>query len=80
MGIDEPVGRPPEENSNRIIEGFECTRSEVSGRRLWGFFADKFGAPTNFFADHFVVNYCPLVFMESSGKNRTPDKLPVAEI
>ena len=29
--------------------------------------------------DHFVLNYCPLVFMEESGKNRTPDKLPVNE-
>jgi single-strand selective monofunctional uracil DNA glycosylase len=26
-----------------------------------------------------VVNYCPLAFMEESGKNRTPDKLPVSE-
>src|SRR5690606_25450552 len=24
-------------------------------------------------------NYCPLVFMEESGRNRTPDKLPMAE-
>ncbi len=26
-----------------------------------------------------VLNYCPLVFMEASGKNRTPDKLPRGE-
>jgi single-strand selective monofunctional uracil DNA glycosylase len=26
-----------------------------------------------------VWNYCPLVFMEASGKNRTPDKLPASE-
>jgi single-strand selective monofunctional uracil DNA glycosylase len=26
-----------------------------------------------------VANYCPLVFMEESGKNRTPDKLLAAE-
>ena len=25
------------------------------------------------------MNYCPLVFMEDSGRNRTPDKLPAAE-
>ena len=24
-------------------------------------------------------NYCPLVFMEDTGRNRTPDKLPAAE-
>jgi single-strand selective monofunctional uracil DNA glycosylase len=38
-----------------------------------------FVTPEAFFADHFVANYCPLVFMESSGKNRTPDKLTAAE-
>ena len=27
----------------------------------------------------FVLNYCPLVFMEASGRNRTPDRLPTAE-
>ena len=26
-----------------------------------------------------MLNYCPLVFMEQSGRNRTPDKLPLAE-
>jgi single-strand selective monofunctional uracil DNA glycosylase len=26
-----------------------------------------------------VANYCPLVFMEASSRNRTPDKLPVDE-
>ena len=29
--------------------------------------------------NHAVLNYCPLVFMEESGRNRTPDKLPAAE-
>ena len=33
----------------------------------------------DFFKDHFVANYCPLVFMEESGRNRTPDKLPAFE-
>ena len=26
-----------------------------------------------------VLNYCPLTFMERSGRNRTPDRLPVNE-
>lgn len=80
MGIDEPVRKPENEHPKRLIEGFACERSEVSGRRLWGLFAEKFGAADQFFADHFVLNYCPLVFMEDSGRNRTPDKLPAAEI
>ena len=26
-----------------------------------------------------MINYCPLAFLEDSGRNRTPDKLPVQE-
>jgi len=80
MGIEEPVGKPPAEHPKRPVVGFACTQSEVSGRRLWGLFATRFGAPETFFADHFVSNYCPLVFMEASGKNRTPDKINAAEM
>jgi len=79
MGIECEVKQPDNEHPKRPVEGFSCTRSEVSGRRLWGFFAERFGTPERFFSGHFVSNYCPLVFMEQSGRNRTPDKLPVAE-
>jgi single-strand selective monofunctional uracil DNA glycosylase len=72
------VGKPPKENPKRLITGFACERSEVSGRRLWGMFAERFGTPEKFFAEHFVANYCPLVFCEESGRNFTPDKLPAA--
>ncbi|MGL4410147.1 uracil-DNA glycosylase family protein [Zoogloea sp.] len=78
MGIVAPVQRPASENPKRPIEGFECTRSEVSGRRLWGLFAQRFGTAEAFFAEHFVANYCPLAFFDQ-GRNLTPDKLPVAE-
>lgn len=79
MGIREDVVRPPKENPKRPIMGFDCQRSEVSGQRLWKLFATRFGTAEKFFAQHFVVNYCPLAFCEESGCNRTPDKLPVAE-
>lgn len=79
LGISAPVKKPKKEHPKRPIEGFDCARSEVSGARLWGWVRDSFGTPEKFFADYFVVNYCPLVFMEESGKNRTPDKLPPAE-
>lgn len=79
LGIEAKVERPAGEHPKRRIEGFACTRSEVSGRRIWGLFAARFGSAERFFADHFVVNYCPLVFLEESGRNRTPDKLPKAE-
>ena len=79
MGIEASVDCPDAVHPKRPIEGFECQRSEVSGRRLWGFFADRFEHADAFFRHHFVANYCPLVFMEASGRNRTPDKLPAAE-
>lgn len=79
LGIDVAVKRPANEHVKRPVEGFACGRSEVSGRRLWGLFQQRYPAAGDFFADHFVVNYCPLVFMESSARNRTPDKLPAGE-
>lgn len=80
MGITAPVGRPPHEHPKRPIEGFSCRRSEVSGRRLWGWAAARFGPAEAFFRECFVVNYCPLVFLEETGRNRTPDKIPAAEM
>ncbi|MFB0936532.1 MAG: single-stranded DNA-binding protein [Propionivibrio sp.] len=78
MGIDAPVEKPAQENPKRPIEGFACQRSEVSGRRLWGLFQQRFGSAESFFAEHFVANYCPLAFFDQ-GRNLTPDKLPTAE-
>lgn len=79
MKIEVPIDRPAREHPKRGISGFDCHRVEVSGRRLWlELFAPLFGSAEAFFAEHFVVNYCPLVFMLESGANFTPDKLPVA--
>ena len=80
LGIARGVGKPAVEHHKRPIHGFDCPRCEVSGRRLWGLFARRFGSADAFFAVHFVANYCPLVFLEASGCNRTPNKLPAAEL
>lgn len=79
LGIVAAVAKPRDEHPKRPVLGFECHRSEVSGGRLWGWARDRFGTPQRFFERFFVANYCPLAFMESSGANRTPDKLPAAE-
>ena len=79
LSIDERVERPAVEHPKRPIEGFACTRSEVSGRRLWGWARDRYHTPRRFSRVFLVSNYCPLVFMEESGRNRTPDKLPSRE-
>jgi single-strand selective monofunctional uracil DNA glycosylase len=79
MGLTASVGQPAHPHPKRPIEGFGCARSEVSGRRLWGLFAERFGRAEAFFAEHFVVNYCPLAFFDEAGRNLTPDKLPRAQ-
>lgn len=79
LGIEAPVEHPAREHPKRPVAGFQCPRGEVSGQRLWGWARDAFTTPRRFFARFFVANYCPLAFIEASGRNRTPDKLPRAE-
>jgi len=79
LGIEGKVRKPANEHPKRPIQGFACERKEVSGQRLWGWARERFGSPDAFFDRFFVWNFCPLIFMEEGGRNRTPDKLPVAE-
>lgn len=79
MGITSGVSRPKHEHPKRPILGFGCERGEVSGARLWGWARDRFESADAFFERFFVWNYCPLAFLEESGRNRTPDKLPADE-
>jgi single-strand selective monofunctional uracil DNA glycosylase len=79
LRISAPIGQPRRQHAKRPVQGFACTRSEVSGRRLWGLFAERFGRPEDFFSGHFVANYCPLIFMDQGGANLTPDKLSAPE-
>jgi single-strand selective monofunctional uracil DNA glycosylase len=79
LNIQATIGKPKNEHPKRPIEGMECKRSEVSGKRLWGLFSAKYATPEAFFQQQFVSNYCPLVFMDEGGRNLTPDKLPAAE-
>lgn len=79
LGISGHIGQPEAEHPKRPILGWECKRSEVSGARVWGWARERYGTPESFFRECFVINYCPLVFMEESGANRTPDKLKKAE-
>lgn len=79
LDVEAPVSRPRREHPNRPVQGFDCRRSEVSGARLWGWARDTFQTPERFFKRFFVANYCPLCFLEDTGRNRTPDKLPASE-
>jgi single-strand selective monofunctional uracil DNA glycosylase len=81
MGIEVAVRKPEREHPARPIVGFAIARSEVSGQRLWGLMQERFGTAQRFFSDHAVMNYCPLVFVDSgkTGKNIVPEKLPKLE-
>lgn len=78
MGIDLKIPAPPGTHPKRPVLGLACERSEVSGRRLWGLIAERFGQPSGFAGSQFIMNYCPLVFLGETGKNITPDKLPAS--
>ncbi len=79
LGVEADVDKPDREHPKKPVLGFACTRSEVSGRRIWGWAAATYRKPEAFFSRFFITNYCPLCFLEGSGRNRTPDKLPAAE-
>ena len=80
MGIETKIGQPSVVHPKRPVEGFACTKSEVSGRRLWGLMAERYPKATDFFSDHIVLNFCPLVWMSETGANITPDKIPSSEM
>ena len=75
LGISGRVGTPGVVHPRVPVRGFDCTRSEVSGRRLWGLFAGTFGPPGRFARENFVSNYCPLMFLDEEGRNVTPDHI-----
>lgn len=79
MKLAAPISAPRREHPKRPVHGLKCERNEVSGARLWGWARARYGTPRRFFNTFFVGNYCPLCFLESSGRNRTPDKLPAEE-
>ena len=79
LNISAPVGKPTQIHPKRPVMGFECTRSEVSGKRLWGWAQKTYKTPNRFFSRFFVANYCPLMFIEDSGRNRTPNQLRAVE-
>ena len=79
LNIDGPIGKPEKEHSKRPVNGFDCPRREVSGSRVWRWAEKHFDTPERFFSRFIVLNYCPLCFIEDSGRNRTPDKLPKQE-
>ena len=83
LKLDAPIGQPTGWSGvhpKRPIEGMACTRSEVSGRRVWALLKDRYGDAATALGDLHVLNFCPLVFMGETGKNITPDRLVAADV
>lgn len=78
LGIRGTVCPPAQQHPKRPVEGFACTREEVSGARLWDWFRGHFTTADRFFEVCAVHSYCPLTFLAASGANLTPDKLRAA--
>lgn len=75
MHISGRVEEPPRKHPKRPVTGFACTRREGSGNRLYGWASRRYGPAEGFFADFYVVNYCPLLFFDKEGKNLTPPQI-----
>lgn len=79
LRLDGAIGAPARFHEKRPVLGFSSSRSEVSGKRLWGAFRERFPEAEDFFVRSIVLNYCPLLFLSESGANLTPDKLVRSE-
>ncbi len=78
MKIDPGLQDLPRQHPKKPVLGLDCPRREVSGKRLWSWVRSRFGTPEAFFGRFFVVNYCPLMFLDEAGRNLPLDKLPAA--
>ncbi len=78
LGIEGKVIPFPGAHPKRPVTGLQCTRSEVSGKRLWGLIAELYPEAEDFPSHLSVMNYCPLLFADTGagGKNIVPEKLP----
>ena len=72
MAISAEIEPPPAQHPAKPVLGFACPRSEVSGRRLWGLMRARFDSPARFFEEHFVANYCPLMFLDTLVRRGIP--------
>lgn len=76
LKIEGIVSKPQIEHPGRPVLGLETTRSEISGKRIWGLIAEHY-PKCDFSKDIAVFNYCPLGFLLNikTAKNETPDHL-----
>jgi single-strand selective monofunctional uracil DNA glycosylase len=79
MGIDGRILPFPGAHQRCPVMGFASHRREGSGTRLYGWAQRRYGSAEAFFARNFVLNYFPLLLLDSDGINLTPAILPASE-
>lgn len=75
FNINEEVLKPEKECPERKVLGLDCSRSEISGQRIWGLFKNICTIPENFFKNAYMYNYCPIAMMKNGGLNVTPTEI-----
>ncbi|XP_013097471.2 single-strand selective monofunctional uracil DNA glycosylase [Stomoxys calcitrans] len=76
MNLNGLISEPPNQHPKRPIKGFDCTKEEPSGKRLWTLFQKlSYDSLDVFFQLCFVHNFCPLMFFDAQGRNITPSEL-----
>ncbi|CAG9834318.1 unnamed protein product [Diabrotica balteata] len=80
LQIEGIVNKPEIECPKREIRGFNSSRREQSGKRLWEFFENLCGTSEKFFEKALVLNFCPIAFMNSNGRNVTPAEIKDKEL
>jgi len=78
LKIDGEILTPEHFHPQRPVNGLNCHRSEVSGKRLWDLLIElSENDPYTFFKNCFIHNYFPLALMDKNAKNITPSDLKV---
>lgn len=78
MGLSGEVRAPPRTHPKRPVLGLACLRNDPSGERFYSWAEARWARADAFFAEAYVVNHCPLLFLDEGGRNLTPAQLPKA--
>lgn len=80
MGLGGRVEAPAARVHPRIpVLGYASTRRDPTGGKFYGWARARFGTAEAFFARAFVLNYCPLLFLDEAGRNVTLPQLAGAD-
>ena len=71
MGLHGRVASPAHAHPKVPVLGYASTRRDPTGAKFYGWAQARYGTAERFFAEAFVLNYCPLLFLDEAGRNVT---------